>query len=91
MKLLMAYMGATLGSLYAVRAFVEETFYCYRCHTSHASFYARTAIKMPLIDYLKAYLFIPFPPLHIPLCCSAQPCSCLSCIRQSRRAVCLYT
>ena len=30
-KLLMAYMGATLGSLYAVRAFVEETIYCYGC------------------------------------------------------------
>lgn len=30
-KLLVAYMGASLGSLYAVRAFVEETAHCYRC------------------------------------------------------------
>ena len=29
-KLLVAYMGATLGSLYAVRAFVEEAVHCYR-------------------------------------------------------------
>ena len=35
-QLLIAYMGATLGSLAAVRAFVQQAVDCYRCANAHS-------------------------------------------------------